>query len=131
MQSSWILLGVNITYTCSNINLTEPVGAKAGNADGSSARKTGSAYQHTLAVIFTKTILNVNLIEFFCDIDVVCKISAMNIEEIIFLHMLMMPCRMVLSKIISHIFYAFFPINVELVLLDLVLNPIKSHVNSY
>ena len=131
MQSSWILLGVNITYTCSNINLTEPVGAKAGNADGSSARKTGSAYQHTLAVIFTKTILNVNLIEIFCDIDVVRKISAMNIEEIIFLHMLMMPCRMVLSKIISHIFYAFFPINVELVLLDLVLNPIKSHVNSY
>ena len=131
MQSRCLLLGVNITYTCSNINLTEPVGAKAGNADGSSARKTGSAYQHTLAVIFTKTISNVSLIDKFCDIGVVRKISAMNIEEIIFLHMLMMPCRMMLGKIISHIFDAFLPIYIDLTILDSVLNPIKSHSDCF
>ena len=57
------------------------------------------------------------------------KNGAMNIKQIIVAHMAMMSGRVMLGEVVCHILTTLLPIYVILALLDLVLYPIKTHVN--
>ena len=57
------------------------------------------------------------------------NIGAMNIKQIIVAHMAMMSCRVMLDEVISLILATLLSIYVEFALLDLVLYPIKAHVD--